>query len=294
MTPQQRGTIIKTPDSSPGLLIVAGQQKPFTLEGVWKSPVAPAVNMAVDIELDGAGLITCLTAVDLQNEAKQKLEQIGDLAQQHGKEAAAIARQGIGALAARMGKVTLVAAVILWIAWFFMPALTIGESLSSASKSFTFWDLVGLDPNTNLATTPANHGLFAMLGLLAIAAPFGAPFIRNPKAKFLYATPFVYLLIAVFVIYSDLNTFFGHLSSGLADAMKFLSFSFGYGTYVLAIASLVLAAQVLRRPASESAGSVAKPPIGGFVSSANGFCTKCGSPLSAAGEFCTVCGARRA
>jgi hypothetical protein len=292
MTPQLRGTIIKTPDSAPGLLVVEGQQKSFALEGVWKSPVAPAVNMAVDVEFDGAGLITGLTAVDVQQAAREKFGQIGDLAQQQGKEAAEVARQGIGALAARMGKITLVAAVILWIAWFFMPALTIGESLSNASKSFTFWDLVGLDPNTNLATTPANHGLFALLGLLAIAAPFGAPFIRNPKAKFLYATPLAYLVIAVFVIYSDLNTFFGHLYSSLADAMKLLSFSFGYGTYVLAIAGLVLAAQVLRRPAGAGAGSVVRPPAAGVVTSANGFCTKCGNPLSAAGEFCIVCGTR--
>jgi hypothetical protein len=294
MTAQLRGTIIKTPDNGPGLLVVDGQQKTFTLERVWKSPVAPAVNMAVDVEFDGGGLITGLTAVDVQQAAREKLGQIGDLAQQHGKEAAEIARQGIGALVARMGKVTLVAAGILWIAWFFMPALTIGESLSNASKSFTFWDLVGLDPNTNLATTPASHGLFGLLGLLAIAAPFGAPFIRNPKAKFLYATPLAYLVIAVFVIYSDLNTFFGHLSSGLADAMKFLSFSFGYGTYVLAIAGLVLAAQVLRRPAGASAGSVVRPPAVGVVSPERGFCTKCGGPFVAAGEFCTVCGARRA
>lgn len=104
MRPQLRGTIIKTPDNTPGLLFVNGQQKKFTLEGVWKSPVAPAVNIAVDIELDGEGLITGLTVVDAQKEAKEKLGQIGEAATEKGKEAAVIARQGIGALAARMGK----------------------------------------------------------------------------------------------------------------------------------------------------------------------------------------------
>jgi hypothetical protein len=39
-----RSTIVKVPDASPGLLFLNGQQKPFTLEGVWKSPVAPAPN----------------------------------------------------------------------------------------------------------------------------------------------------------------------------------------------------------------------------------------------------------
>ena len=82
MTAQIRGTIIKTPDSSPGLLVVEGQQKTFTLEGAWKSPVAPMVNMAVDIELDGAGFITGLTAVDSQQAAREKLKQIGGAAQE--------------------------------------------------------------------------------------------------------------------------------------------------------------------------------------------------------------------
>jgi hypothetical protein len=66
MTPRIMGTIIKTPGSTQGLLIVEGQQKPFTLEGVWKSPVAPAVNMAVDVEFDSAGFVKGLTALDLQ------------------------------------------------------------------------------------------------------------------------------------------------------------------------------------------------------------------------------------
>jgi hypothetical protein len=294
MTAQIRGTIIKTPDSSPGLLVVEGQQKTFTLEGAWKSPVAPMVNMAVDIELDGAGFITGLTAVDSQQAAREKLKQIGGAAQEHGTVAVEKARQGIGALAARMGKVALAVTLILWIAWFFTPALTIGEGLSNASKSFTFWDLVGLDPNTNIVTTPASHGLFGLLGLLAIAAPFGSPFMRNPKARYLYAMPLGYLVIAVFVILSDFNTFFGHIYSSLADAMKVLSFSFGYGTYVLVITSLFLAARVLKRPAGGDAGSVAKPPTGGVPFSANGFCTKCGQPRSAGASFCTECGSQYA
>jgi hypothetical protein len=51
MTTQLRGTIIKTPDSSPGLLVVEGQQKTFTLEGAWKSPVAPMVKTSTRLLL---------------------------------------------------------------------------------------------------------------------------------------------------------------------------------------------------------------------------------------------------
>jgi hypothetical protein len=227
--------------------------------------------------------------VDSQQAAREKLKQIGGAAQEHGTVAVEKARQGIGALATRMGKVALAVTLILWIAWFFTPALTIGEGLSNASKSFTFWDLVGLDPNTNIVTTPASHGLFGLLGLLAIAAPFGSPFMRNPKARYLYAMPLGYLVIAVFVILSDFNTFFGHIYSSLADAMKVLSFSFGYGTYVLVITSLFLAARVLKRPAGGDVEIVVKPPTvrGPFL--VDRFCIDCGKELSPGANLCAEC-----
>jgi len=289
-----RASVLRAPGDSPGLLIVEGRQWPFTLDSVWKSPVAPSVNMTVNVDFDSQGNITAITAVDPQQAAREKLNQIGGAAQQHGKEAAEIARQGVGALAARMGKFTLSAAVILWVAWFFMPALTIGENLSNASKSFTFWELLGLDPNTNVMQTSASHGLFGLLGLLAIAAPFGSPFIRNPKAKFLYATPLVYLVIAYFVIQSDFSAFFAHIfGATLTDASKWLSFSFGYGAYLLAAASLFLAVQVLSHPGYENTGAVPKPSAVAVVSSESASCSKCGKPLSAGEDYCTKCGARQ-
>jgi hypothetical protein len=52
-----RGTVIKVPDATPGLLIVDGRQLPFSLEGRWRSPVAPAANMSVDVELDPTGVV---------------------------------------------------------------------------------------------------------------------------------------------------------------------------------------------------------------------------------------------
>jgi hypothetical protein len=319
MTPQLRGTIIKTPDSTPGLLIVGGQQKTFTLAGAWNSEVAPAVNMAVDIEFDGAGSIRGLTVVDRQKEAREKLEKIGGVAQQHGREAAEIARHGIGALAARMGKVTLVATVILWLAWFFMPALSVHQIITSTC---TFWQFLALDLSNQmlpLQLVVGSHGLLSILGLAAIAAPFGAPFVKHPRAKLLYAMPLAFLvLVAVAAVWNG-----SHAISEAGDMVKasvtyvpgnpqwnrqqaqpmqgvtdrladtlLNDLSVGYGVFVIVIASLVLAVQVLRRPARASAGSVARPPTAGIVSSAGGLCMKCGMPLSAAGEFCIVCGTR--
>jgi hypothetical protein len=68
-----RSTVVKVPDATPGLLFLNGQQRPFTLAGVWKSPVAPAPNMTVDVDLDGAGTIEAITVVDTQQLAKERL-----------------------------------------------------------------------------------------------------------------------------------------------------------------------------------------------------------------------------
>ncbi len=49
---QKRGRILRDPISGPGLLMVDGQQYPFSLEGVWKSEVPPASGMVVDVNFD--------------------------------------------------------------------------------------------------------------------------------------------------------------------------------------------------------------------------------------------------
>ena len=91
--PRIRGTIIKVPDTSPGLLSFNGQQRPFNLDGIWRSPVAPAVNMTVDVATDTSGGIVGLSAVDSQQLAKEKLDQFSGVAQERGKQAAEIAKQ---------------------------------------------------------------------------------------------------------------------------------------------------------------------------------------------------------
>jgi hypothetical protein len=321
MTPQLRGTIIKTPDSNPGLLFVDGQQKPFTLEGIWKSPVAPAVNMPVDVEFDGAGLIVSLIAVDPQQAAREKLSQFGGVAQERGKEAAVLARQGVGALAARMGKVALGATVILWLAWFFMPVVTIEQYADS--RAFTFWEFLALglsNANAPLQFVLLSHGLLSILGLTAIAAPFAAPFVRHGRAKLLYALPLLYLLLAgVSVVYDGAHA----ISEATAEAKGSVTydagnpaynrqqqidlqgvedrleeallkrFSIGYGAFVIVIASVVLAMQALTHPGYGNTRSVVRRPASGFVAAESGFCTKCGKPLSAGEDYCTGCGAQR-
>jgi hypothetical protein len=242
-----RASILRTPGDGPGLLFVDGRQWPFTPENVWKSPVAPSVNMLVDVDFDAQGNITAIAAVDPQQVAREKLGQIGGVAQHHGKEAAAIARQGAGAPVARMGKITLAAAVILGIAWFFMPGVGFSVSFFGAgqTKFFTLWDALTLDPNNNM--NPGSVGFLNMIAIVGIAAPFVASFLRNRQTRFLYAAPLACLLIAWFAVQYEFSQLLAVNSIANITGIKMLP---GYGTFVAGAASLVIAAHVLRGSAS--------------------------------------------
>lgn len=250
---RSRGTIIKVPDASPGLLMVDGQQLAFVLEGRWKSPVAPAANMVVEVDLNEAGVVAAITVVDSQQLTKERIDQLSGLAQQHGKEAAAIARQGVGALAGRMGTPTLIAAVAVWIAWFFLPAA--GIDFLFVSRSFTFWQILGLN-GANLGDPSASsHGLFSLIGLLAIAMPFAVPFVPHPRAKLLNVAPLAYLVMAVLGLIwritsaSSGSTGNSEIARGMAREMASAAWdaiSIGSGTYILIAATGFLAYQAYK------------------------------------------------
>jgi len=250
-----RGNIIKVPDSSPGLLFIGGEQKSFTLEQIWKSPLAPAPNMVVDVDLDAAGNITGITAVDAQQLAKERLNQFSGVAQEQGKQVAAMAKVGVGALADRMGKVALIATVSAWVAWFFLPAggLNLGFL---GSKSFTFWELLAINLSNPMNMANGSHGLFALLGLVAIATPFAVPFLKHPQAKYLNAMLLAYLVLTPLKILWDFNQAVGKFgraadpADGVLKEMMDL-ISIGLGMYVLLAAGIVLAVQAFKgRPSS--------------------------------------------
>jgi cation transport ATPase len=237
-----RSTIVKVPDASPGLLFLNGEQKAFSLEGLWKSPVAPAPNMTVDVDLDDAGTITAITVVDSHQLAKERMNQLSGVAQERGKEAAKLAQQGIGALAGRMGAVALGSAVLVWIAWFFLPAAHLE---AGAQLSFSFWDLLGVDFNNpeTLAAGSSSHGLLSIIGLIAIAAPFAAPFIRAAWSKYLNAAPLAFVVIGLITIFSSEHSAFGQVAQLVGEN----PFSWSAMLIVLLLASVVLATGSLKK-----------------------------------------------
>jgi hypothetical protein len=243
--PRMRGTIVKVPDASPGLLVVNGQQKQFTLEGIWKSPVAPAVNMTVDVDLDSTGSVTAVKVVDAQQLAAEHLKQLGGVAQERGKEAAELAKQGIGALAARMGAVALGSAVLVWIAWFFFPVA--GIDTGGGRVSYTFWNLIGIDfRNLDSLATGGSHGFFSLIGLIAIAVPFAVPFVHATWSKYLNAAPLGYIVLGLVIMFGKEHSAFKEIvqNAGMNP------FSWSVMTFVLLIVAAVLAYETVKKPAN--------------------------------------------
>jgi hypothetical protein len=244
--PRMRGTIVKVPDASPGLVVVSGQQKQFTLEGVWRSPVAPAANMLVDVDLDASGSVAAVTVVDAQQRAREQMKQLSGVAQERGKEAADMAKEGVGALAARMGTVALASAVLVWIAWFFFPVASVDTG--GGKISYSFWTLIGVDfKNLESLATGGSHGFFSLIGLIAIAVPFAAPFVRTTWSRYLYAAPLAYIVLGLIIMFGKEHSVFKQFAQNAG--MNPFSWNV-LMTIVLLIVAAVLAYQGVKKPAN--------------------------------------------
>jgi hypothetical protein len=252
VTTKVRGSIIKVPDATPGLLMIGTNQKQFTLEGVWRSQTAPSANQTVDVELDDAGNIAGISVVDPAQLAREKFTDIsnrvsgklGDISKSPG---AASAQEILRKIVGRIGVVTLGATALLWISLFFLTGYKLDLGFIGA-QSYSLWDFIGLNMNATLGGAPeVSHGFWRFIGILCILAPLIVPFIGNPLAKFGDALPLVYLAIAILVEKSAISKVLqpaGAPDTGLGFTMQF-------GGYLALVCALVLAAMILK-PARQS------------------------------------------
>ena len=60
---RKRGKILRVPGAGPGLLIVEGQQFPFSLTDLWKSDLPPQVGMVVEAEFNRQGQLIAIRAI---------------------------------------------------------------------------------------------------------------------------------------------------------------------------------------------------------------------------------------
>ena len=264
-----RGTVVKLPDATPGLLVVEGVQKEFLLQGVWRVAKAPSVGMLVDAELNAQGQLVTITAS----------EPLDSLAGQ-GQQVATLARSGLELAIERMGKTALVAAVILVFGWFVIPSVSLGPI------SLSFWELLGIDFGNVLALLQGKGsvGIFSLLGLAAVAAPFAVLFSKRRYTRLLNGAPAALLglwvgKLGISMVLAQMkaereaaeaqrsmsrlfgqspSVSFGHANSDVQEAVgsmkSFFSellwdqISIGLGLWIVVIASAVLFFQVFRSP----------------------------------------------
>lgn len=172
--------------------------------------------------------------------------------QQQPNEAMATASKLVGGLATHMGGyITLIAAVLVWIAWFLLPAISMNTFF--AEDSFTFWRLLSIDFSNTVSMSPnTSVGLAGFVGLLAIIAPFVAPFLKAPWAKYLFAAPLAFVVLYGLRLWVSISSIVGGTQNVTAQVMPGMgrmvtsAYSFGIGLYLLLIGCFVLALKALK------------------------------------------------
>lgn len=253
--PQQKaagvvpGVVVRVPGASPGLLVVDGQQFPFQLENVWMLPRAPAADLAVNVEFDDGGSVVRVTRpTDGEGERRTDDRQSVEA---RARDAAQLVRRGVRAMASGMGRLPFASWVVLFGAWFFVPAVELGVG-------FTSWEISSFNPGRG-GLVPGRSP-YALLGLGAIAAPGLASVLREPWGRWLYAAPLGFLALVTARISSAVLTSDGFVRMALETAVDVMSLRFG--AYLIIAAALLLALQVFRaHPATRVAA--AQVPDGG-------------------------------
>ena len=249
----KRGKILRDTSAGNGLLVAGGQQYSFTLDGIWKSEVPPAVGMTVETEINESGQVRWLRAV---NDAQMAKEQV---------QAALTAAKGKGmeifsGVVARVGAVNLIVFLVLLIGWFFLSAVSIQSPVGS--MGFTFWQLLGFLHAKNAADVlmagagKASTGIYGLLGFLCLIGPFVRYFWKDKRAMLGGVLPLLFMLIVWLIAHSSMNSALG-LGAGsgvdpndplVKEMTKEVSnaISMGFGVYLSVLACLYFAGMAVK------------------------------------------------
>lgn len=207
----QRGRILRDTGNGTGLVSANGNQYEFTLEGVWRSDLAPRQDMVVEFDLDAAGKVVSIFAVSDSDLAKEKAEQAAKIAREQTEKAALMVKEkGLAVfndVAARVGKPVLIATGIVIVCWFYLSALDIK---GLAAMKITFWQMLGVvnasgGMDTLQSVAMQDKGIYGLLGILALAGPFIAQLWKNPLAHLGNALPLLLMLLVGSLFYLEIH-----------------------------------------------------------------------------------------
>jgi hypothetical protein len=243
----KRGKVLRDPNAGPGLLIVEGQQYPFALEGVWKSEVAPKPGQVVEVTFDTTtGQIAGITAVPDSQLAKEQ----ADIALRAAKEKGG---QIFGQIVAKVGMPSLVAGLVLFIAWIWLNTVVVSVPFAGKME-VTFWQVLGLLNASNIIevlgnASRASAGMYGFIALICLAGPFVQYFWKDKRAALGGVLPLAFMVIVAIMVHSSINSAMGPNSTGgmfaemqqEAQAEMSKAISLGVGAYLGILASLYFA-----------------------------------------------------
>ena len=188
----QRGRVQRDTSVGDGVVAVDGKQYAFQLEGVWQSELPPRAGMLVDVNFDSVGVPARIVAVPDAQLTREQAEQALATARRQGGVLA-------GTIRSRFGLAVFGAELGLLLSFFVLPSVTI----PIAGRSFSAWDVIGMDVRTTMVD---DHGVLSFLAILCLFAPLAVPFVKLIWARWLYLAPLIYSLIAAVTIYMQMES----------------------------------------------------------------------------------------
>jgi hypothetical protein len=253
-----RGKIMRDTNVGPGIVLVNGEQKVFSLESHWKSSTPPKVGAVVEVELDSQGSTLAVTIIDEAERAKEHAQKALDFAAKNGKLYGGILLERVGAL-------TLICTALMVIAWLFLATLTVQIS-GDYSESASFYNVLKmLNAGCSLESVGslkyAGAGLYGFLMWIAILAPIATHFNSNKYLQLAYCVPLLYWVSICLTFYFSIksrvaaaqgmaNDIMGSAASEMASQMMSMTLraiSMGLGFYVAAIVTIYLAVTGIKK-----------------------------------------------
>lgn len=231
---KSRGKVLREPGSGPGLLMVDGQQFALSVQGVWRSAIAPKAGQDVEVEFDSQNQLIAVSPVSEPQIAPGHSESAAVLAaKQKGMEAVSV-------LTAKFGAPTLIGIVLLLVGWFFFTTVSIAMPFSGSIK-LSFWQVLGLVNSSNplAALDPGaslSAGIYGLLAVIALAAPLIPYFWKDKRASLAGVAPLLLMIIVWIMARSSIQNAFAPSAAGpfaeaakevASEAMKQVSFGFG-------------------------------------------------------------------
>jgi hypothetical protein len=235
MTMIKRGRVLRDTSHGEGLVFIEGTQYSFRLEGMWRSEFAPSVNMPVEATFDEQGQLVSLISVPLatlgREQAVHVFDAAGNAVQVLTTELQAKGLPFAKVWAQRAGYDTIGAALLLIVAWFWLPVATLGLGILGNS-SLSLYEVLGYLNGGFLGLARGRAGFYGFLLFGALAGIFLPQLWKDRRAYYAMSLPLGLTLLVVMRAYQHAFV--------LGGASAWNALSFGSGLYLALAAACYL------------------------------------------------------